>query len=162
MPTIRAFWAPKAAAFDEARQVVAVADGASSSYRAGMWSSRLVEEFLARPPQLAPGLISFHEWVASVADGFQSASEAVSETSWYASDASRRGSFATFVGVTLLSGVNGGRFGDARNSTNARRRGNRRKISVPGRPSRPSDSGSIAATRYCKNMRCGSSGRKIR
>ena len=120
MPTIRAFWAPKAAAherewedaaaYDEARQVVAVADGASSSYRAGVWSSRLVEEFLDQPPQLAPGLIAFHEWVAHVADGFQSASEAVSETSWYASDASRRGSFATFVGIMLMSGANGGRF----------------------------------------------------
>ena len=120
MPTIRAFWAPKtaaresewedAAAYDESRQVVAVADGASSSYRAGHWSSRLVEEFLAEPPQLAPGLTGFHQWVAQVADGFQSASEAVSDTSWYASDASRRGSFATFVGVTLMSGANGARF----------------------------------------------------
>ncbi|MEZ5383629.1 MAG: protein phosphatase 2C domain-containing protein [Microthrixaceae bacterium] len=119
-PIIRAYWAPKAAAeerewedaaaYDEARGVAAVADGASSSYRAGRWSALLVEEFLKRPPQLSPDLSEFHRWVATVAEGFQTSSEAVSDTSWYASDASRRGSFATFVGTFLLSGVGGTRF----------------------------------------------------
>lgn len=93
-----------AAAYSERRGVMAVADGASASYRSARWSSALVDSFVSEPPELAEGLESFLEWVQRVGDRFQADSEAISETSWYASDASRRGSFATFCAVQLRGG----------------------------------------------------------
>lgn len=113
-PTIRAFYSPRsgseesewedAACFDERLGLCAVADGAGSSYRAAYWSSTLVESFVATPPGIEPGLRDFSKWLEAVADDFQARSEAASDTSWYASDASRRGSFATFVGIHLRPG----------------------------------------------------------
>lgn len=93
-----------AACYDEATGVCAVADGAGSSYRAARWSSHLVESFVTRPPALSKDLAEFQRWVAAVGDEFQATSEAVSDTSWYAADASRRGSFATFAGIRITPG----------------------------------------------------------
>jgi hypothetical protein len=106
-----AFYAPKrdslerewedAAAYDERTGVCAVADGAGSSYRAARWSATLVESFRDRTPAKFGDRSAFHGWVQQVADDFQSRSEAVSDATWYTSDASRRGSFATFAGIQL-------------------------------------------------------------
>lgn len=111
---MRAMYAPKtthseqewedAAAYSEQRGVVAVADGASSSYRAGRWSAALVESFVADDPDLSGGVDAFVSWVTGLGERFQSQSVDVSGTSWYASDASRRGSFATFCGLQLHAG----------------------------------------------------------
>lgn len=115
---MRAMYAPKsthaeqewedAAAYSEHRGIVAVADGASSSYRAGRWSAALVESFVAEPPDLTAGDDAFAAWVTEIGERFQSQSADVSETSWYASDASRRGSFATFCGLKLHAGATPG------------------------------------------------------
>jgi hypothetical protein len=111
---MRAMWAPKegsaesewedSAAYRFDRAVAAIADGASSSYRAANWSAELVGQFVSSTPDLSGDPGSFAAWVQRTADGFQSRSEARSETSWYAADASRRGSFATFCGLRLAGG----------------------------------------------------------
>lgn len=126
-PLIRAMFEPKdgssveewedSAAYDESRGLAAVADGAGSSYRAARWSSALTGAFVTSPPDLTPDLGAFRTWVAKVADGFQVDSEKVSDSTWYTSDASRRGSFATFVGIRLSPGtpmtLTGVQLGDA-------------------------------------------------
>lgn len=114
-PTIRVMFEPKdgstieewedSAAYDERRGLGAVADGAGSSYRAARWSSALTSAFVTSPPKLDSDLGDFRAWVQHVADGFQVDSEQVSDSTWYTSDASRRGSFATFVGVRLSPGT---------------------------------------------------------
>lgn len=108
LPVIRVLHHPKssheadewedAAAYSERRGVVAVADGAAASYRAAQWSSMLVESFVAN--DVAMNVMGFTDWVAGLGEQFQDRSLDASEgSSWYASDASRRGSFATFCGL---------------------------------------------------------------
>lgn len=113
-PAMSVLYAPKrtseesewedAAAYDELRGVCAVSDGAGSSYRAARWSSALVEAFVTDPPSFDGAVDEFAAWVKAVGDRFQATSEAVSDATWYTSDASRRGSFATFVGVQMFPG----------------------------------------------------------
>lgn len=87
-----------AAAYSERRLVAAVADGAAASYRAARWSSALVESFVTTQVPMTPK--GFEQWVDEVGAAFQARSVGVSGgRSWYASDASRRGSFATFCGI---------------------------------------------------------------
>lgn len=87
-----------AAAYSESRGVMAVADGAAVSYRAAPWSAALVESFITTDVTMTPE--GFDDWVTTVGERFQDRSVDVSESaSWYASDASRRGSFATFCGL---------------------------------------------------------------
>ena len=104
-----ALWVPKKGSADaewegawavgEGRLSFAVADGASSSYRAGEWASLLVERFASEPP-LRFGVAEFAEWVDGVAGDFQDRSEQEAEDDqWYVADASLRGSFATFAGI---------------------------------------------------------------
>jgi hypothetical protein len=89
-----------AAAYSERRGVAAVADGAATSYRAARWSAALVESFVAGEVSMTPA--GFSAWVTGLGERFQDRSVDVSDTaSWYASDASRRGSFATFCGLRL-------------------------------------------------------------
>lgn len=96
-----------AAAYSESRGVVAVADGAATSYRAARWSAALVESFVAEDVSMTPD--GFGEWVARLGESFQGRSVGVSDSaSWYASDASRRGSFATFCGLRLDDGLGPG------------------------------------------------------
>lgn len=81
----------------------AVADGASSSYKAAEWSQELVRSFVRDRPLIDSGLSEFGRWLESTATRFQSRSEESSgSASWYASDASRRGAFATFVGLNMF------------------------------------------------------------
>lgn len=92
-----------AAAYSEQRGVVAVADGAAASYRAARWSSALVESFVTTDVGMDGE--RFAAWVAEVGERFQDRSVDVSDdASWYASDASRRGSFATFCGLRFDPG----------------------------------------------------------
>lgn len=96
-----------AAAYSEKRGVVAVADGAATSYRAAQWSSKLVESFVTA--DVSMNVIGVQSWVAGLGDAFQDRAVDVADgASWYASDASRRGAFATFCGLRLDSGTGPG------------------------------------------------------
>lgn len=112
-PVIRVLHQPKsshaadewedAAAYSEQRGVVAVADGAAASYRSAQWSAALVESFVTDAVPMS--VIGFDTWVTDVGERFQDDSVDMSHgSSWYTSDASRRGSFATFCGVRFDPG----------------------------------------------------------
>ena len=103
----RAFWLAKegnrseewedACAYSEARSLLAVSDGASSSFRARDWASILVAQFLEAPPR---GELekSFEGWVAGCAEQFD-ALPASDGDAWYVEEAASRGAFATFLGL---------------------------------------------------------------
>jgi len=92
-----------AAAYSERRGVVAVADGAAASYRAAQWSSLLVESFVT--DKVPMNVIGIERWVTAMGEQFQDGAVDDSDSmSWYASDASRRGAFATFCGLRFDHG----------------------------------------------------------
>ncbi|MDH3681450.1 MAG: protein phosphatase 2C domain-containing protein [Acidimicrobiia bacterium] len=79
--------------------LVAVADGASSAYASGEWSRLLVERFVgAGPAPLSDG----HEgFVEACAQAWQDVTALEPDADWWAVEAQRRGSYATFAGVTI-------------------------------------------------------------
>ena len=84
---------------DAARWVMALADGASSSFAAGRWAQVLVDEFVAAPPQpLSPG--SFDAWLERSRTAM-SAGESADKSGWWAEEGARRGAFATLVGAAV-------------------------------------------------------------
>jgi hypothetical protein len=88
----------------------AVADGASSSYGSRPWAQQLVAGFLGQPP----GHGSLSEVSAWVNEQRQALARhaaqppAGSGTGWWADEGSRRGAFATLLGVTVARDRRGG------------------------------------------------------
>jgi hypothetical protein len=108
----RAYWSPKrdapatdwedACAYSEERGLLAIADGASSSYRARDWANTLVEAFTAAPPNVKDNAAT-RAWLGKQAATWSgTASSASASTAWYVDEATRRGAFATFLGVELV------------------------------------------------------------
>jgi hypothetical protein len=108
----RAYWSPKrdapatdwedACAYSEERGLLAVADGASSSYRARDWANTLVEAFTAAPPN-TKDIAATRAWLGKQAATWSgTTSSASTGTAWYADEVTRRGAFATFLGVELI------------------------------------------------------------
>jgi hypothetical protein len=105
----RAFWLPKAGnpiedwedacAYSEARSLLSLSDGASSSFRAHEWASTLVTDFLASPPT-APNLPALEVWVAERAARFETL-PLPNGDAWYVDEAAGRGAFATFLGFAM-------------------------------------------------------------
>lgn len=105
----RAFWLPKAGnpvedwedacAFSEARSLLSLSDGASSSFRAHEWASTLVQGFLACPPA-APNLPALEAWVGERAVEFEALPSPYGGA-WYVDEAASRGAFATFLGFAM-------------------------------------------------------------
>lgn len=105
----RAFWIPKegnrieewedGCAFSEGRAVLALSDGASSSYRAAEWASVLVRSFRDSPPR-GRDVAGFEHWVAGCAEEFE-ALPTERGAAWYVDEAAGRGAFATFLGLGL-------------------------------------------------------------
>jgi serine/threonine protein phosphatase PrpC len=84
---------------DATRWVMAVADGASSSFGAGRWAQVLVDEFVTAPPQpLSPG--SFDSWLER-SRAAMSGGESADRSGWWAEEGARRGAFATLVGAAV-------------------------------------------------------------
>jgi hypothetical protein len=111
----RAYWSPKhgatdldwedACSYSEARGLLAVADGASSSYRAHDWANTMTEAFLSSPPRRLD-TPSVRSWLEQLADNWSEpdttdASPGPSNAAWYVEEVVRRGAFATFLGVML-------------------------------------------------------------
>lgn len=80
MVTFRCYWRPKSdhdlhewedgAAYSEAREVAAIADGASSSFDAQRWAAELTRAFVADPPRTVDAE-AFEQWAEVVAAGFE-------------------------------------------------------------------------------------------
>jgi hypothetical protein len=104
----RAFWQQKdgnairewedAGGYSEARGRFAVADGATSSYRARTWADLLVRGFLQAPPSDST-VEAFTIWLEGVRGAMPPDRISTENDAWYVEEAARRGSFATLVGL---------------------------------------------------------------
>ena len=85
-------------AVEVAEGYIAVADGASSSYRAREWARLLSSDFVVNRPLRTRG--TTREWLTSVGQRFTPATD--QETEYWAQDAAQRGSHASFLGVSVF------------------------------------------------------------
>lgn len=98
---------------DVAHGRLALADGASSSWRAGDWAAALVDAWIAKPPGRprrgghAEGLL---RWVDGARTAFAAPDAATdrAERPWFADAAAARGAHAALLGVTI-TGLGGRR-----------------------------------------------------
>jgi hypothetical protein len=91
-------------ALDEARGIVAVADGASSAYFSGEWARILTAGYVAAPPP--HDLDSFRRWISDVSAQWDAVADQTQPAtgSWWTDDLQRRGSYATFLGAQVTKG----------------------------------------------------------
>jgi hypothetical protein len=85
-------------AVEVAEGYVAVADGASSSYRAREWAQLLSSDFVSNRPLRTRS--ATREWLATVGQRFGPA--VGQDTEFWAQDAAQRGSHASFLGVSVF------------------------------------------------------------
>jgi len=95
-------------AVDVEQARLAVADGASSAWRAGDWAATLVDAWIERPPSRPRGRGSATDvlaWVDLVREGFDVPGDG-EERAWFTEAAAARGAHAALLGavVTGLSG----------------------------------------------------------
>lgn len=89
---------------------LAVADGASSAWRAGDWAAALVDAWIAEPPgrPRAGGRVAgFLRWVDAAREGFDAPTDGA-ERAWFAEAAAARGAHAALLGVSV-TGLSGSR-----------------------------------------------------
>lgn len=97
-------------AVDVGGGLVALADGASSAWRAGAWAAALVDAWVARPPRRprgggdADGLL---RWIETVRESFTLPDDGA-ERAWFAEAAAARGAHAALLGLRV-SGLGGRR-----------------------------------------------------
>jgi serine/threonine protein phosphatase PrpC len=99
-----------ALAIDPRRSVMAVADGASSSFGAGGWARALAEQFVRRPPRpLSPA--SFAAWLTTTRSGADRPADAADadtdSSGWWSEKGAREGAYSTLVGVAIVDGNEG-------------------------------------------------------
>ena len=88
---------------------LAVADGASSAWRAGAWAAALVDGWIMKPPAASRGAAavdSVLRWVDRIRDGFEQddpdgPSAPGAERAWFTEAAAARGSHAALLGLTV-------------------------------------------------------------
>jgi len=95
-------------AVDVAAGRLAVADGASSAWRAGDWAAALVDAWIAKPPSVprGAGTDAVQRWIDRVRDGFESGDQAAESGSgaaraWFTEAAAARGSHAALLGLSV-------------------------------------------------------------
>lgn len=101
-----------AVAMDPRRGVLAVADGASSSFGAGEWADTLSKQFVQAPPKpLSIG--SFAAWLTGArgASPEPAREESDNPNGWWSEEGARHGAFSTVVGAAIMTD------GDARVAT---------------------------------------------
>ena len=93
-----------AVAVDPRRGVLAVADGASSSFGAGSWAETLAKQFITTPPKpLSVG--SFATWLGDArgAAPVEGGGDADNPNGWWSEQGARHGAFSTVVGAAIMS-----------------------------------------------------------
>lgn len=95
-----------AVGYDCNLRAFSVSDGASASARSSEWSVSLVQAFLE--PEFTNRLDPFSCWELA-RNKFESLPDSAetATTDWWASEVSRRGAFATFLGVTISEETTG-------------------------------------------------------
>lgn len=77
---------------------IAIADGASDGFESRLWSRALVERFSEQPPD--PDGPSILDWLSAPAQDWH-ASIAWDDLPWFGVEKARRGTYATFLGLTF-------------------------------------------------------------
>jgi hypothetical protein len=98
-------------AADIAKGRFALADGATTAWRAGDWAAALAGAWIDAPPRAPRGGSpedGFGRWIAAARAGFAGADEPADDAPWFASAAAARGSHAAFLGV-VVTGMTGQR-----------------------------------------------------
>ncbi len=101
---------------DPRRAVLAVADGASSSFGANLWADTLTRHFVEQPPEPL-SVASFATWLAGARAGSpppSGGSEGAGEdrpAGWWSEQGARQGAYSTIVGAAIMTD------GDARVAT---------------------------------------------
>lgn len=101
-----------AVALDPRRGVLAVADGASSSFGAGEWADTLTKQFVQAPPKPL-SITSFATWLAEARGASPEPARQASDNpnGWWSEEGARHGAFSTVVGAAIMTD------GDARVAT---------------------------------------------
>lgn len=95
-----------AVSVDPRRAVLAVADGASSSFGAHLWADTLTKHFVQRPPKpLSVG--AFSTWLAEARTASPNAEPggdgADPANGWWSEEGVRQGAYSTIVGVAIMT-----------------------------------------------------------
>jgi len=115
-PNVQVYWLPKegytaeeyedAYGCDEESGLYAVADGATESSFAEIWSAVLTRQFVLAPPEGSPpSSDTLRDWVFPLQQEWH-ANIGWGNLPWYAEEKARKGAFATFLGMRF--GGNGG------------------------------------------------------
>ena len=93
-----------AIATDLGRSLLAVADGASSSFGAAPWAAALAAGFVSQPPS-PMSVESLAEWVERCRAPETSSANAgeTGKAGWWAAEGERRGAFSTIVGAGIVT-----------------------------------------------------------
>ena len=111
-PTVQVFWTPKkgnsqdeyedayGCAVDDGR--FAIADGATESSFAEIWSTILTQKFISAPPAgQPPPEQSLIDWVSPLQQEWH-ANIMWDRLPWFAEEKARKGAFATFLGMEFI------------------------------------------------------------
>jgi hypothetical protein len=90
-------------AVDVAAGRIALADGASSAWRAGDWAAMLAAAWVAAPSGRLRGSTTpgFARWAAATQDRFTAGDRGDGRREWFTEEAARRGSHAALLALTL-------------------------------------------------------------
>ena len=105
-----------AVTIDPRRAVLAVADGASSSFGANLWADTLTKQFVRQPPKPL-SVSSFSTWLAEARaaspapSGAPAGAEPDNPNGWWSEQGARQGAYSTIVGAAIMTN------GDARVAT---------------------------------------------
>ena len=105
-----------AVAVDPRRAVLAVADGASSSFGANVWADTLTNQFVKQPPKPL-SVASFSGWLdearmsSPAPRGAPEGADVENPNGWWSEQGAREGAFSTIVGAAIMTD------GDARVAT---------------------------------------------
>lgn len=96
-----------AVSVDPRRMVLALADGASSSFGANVWADALTKQYVAAPPKPL-SVESFGSWLADARAGFDAAVESRSgddstPDGWWSEQGVRQGAYSTIVGAAIMA-----------------------------------------------------------
>lgn len=97
-----------AVTIDPRRAVLAVADGASSSFGANLWADTLTKHFVTQPPKpLSVG--SFASWLGEARaaspkpTGAPDQADPARPSGWWSEEGARTGAFSTVVGAAIMT-----------------------------------------------------------
>lgn len=101
-----------AVTLDPRRSIVAVADGASSSFGAHLWADTLSKQFVRQPPKPL-SVSAFATWLdeartsSGVPEGEDKGEAGSAPAGWWSEDGVRTGAYSTIVGAVVTSDGDG-------------------------------------------------------